>query len=108
MLFSCGHPRKNIDLQILNDDDFKKSCSSLEREIYSLQSRKNKIENKKNINNAKNFTFYLIAIPTAFMSLLFLSSDDDADKELYLLDRRIDHLNDLAGMNSCQNTTNIE
>ena len=101
ILSNCNYSSPKQGSQILSYSDFDQSCDELHRIISNLHLAKRKVINKKRISNAKNFTFYAIAIPTAFLSLLLLGSDDDSDEELYILGRREVHINDLLDIRSC-------
>ncbi|MBL6785611.1 MAG: hypothetical protein ISQ32_04840 [Rickettsiales bacterium] len=101
-LVSCSFNRKASDLNMFKNTDFQKNCQELEIEIENLLFKKKKTQQSKNLTHAKNITFYILAVPTAFMSLLLLSSDKDAENQLYILNKRINHLEDLMIINSCQ------
>lgn len=106
LLSACSY-KKNKDLQILDSTDFSKSCVELNLMLENLIVKKRRLVNRKHFNSAKNITLYVLALPTAFLSLLFLDSSDESNDELYVLERRVEHLKDLEGMKNCVSDTNL-
>ena len=103
-LSSCNALFKTNYSNILQADDFKKNCSQLEQSINDIENKQKKIRNKKRLYNTKNIMLYVIALPTAFMSLFFLDSVEEVKDESDILDYRLEHLKDLYSVNDCQKT----
>ena len=101
VLNGCLSHKSKSEFSIFEENDFEKSCLQLFQDLEKAKNQLDKLSNKKQIDSAKNLAFYMAAIPTAFASLLFLKSDDDIDHDLFIVKRRIENIEDLLTIKTC-------
>lgn len=87
---SCTKPEQSFFT--MQSGDFNKDCASLTSEQASLELQIEKYKNKQKLKVVKNFGLFLIAIFQAGLSLLFLDFKGDAEEQINILKRRIEHL----------------
>lgn len=108
-LYSCKNKDSNDLIFVMQPDDFKKSCLSLHKEIDYIEHKKiRSLEHKKKEKIVRNTTLFYLAIPTIFLSLLFVDFSGDENQEISLYKERITHLKQILKISKCTESKPIE
>ena len=102
-LYACGTKNKENMIFVMQSDDFHKSCNTLDQEISDIQNNEiQSLEHQKKAKVVRNTTLFYIAIPTAFLSLLFVDFTGNETQQITLYEERISHIKQISNISGCQ------
>lgn len=101
-LTSCTNKKKDM-VFVMQSGDFNKTCQTLLDDIsYIKDYNIKRLQNKKKLKIVRNTIMFYIAIPTVFLSLLFVDFSGNESQEIILYEERITHLNQIFVINKCK------
>jgi hypothetical protein len=100
LLSSCS---TNKMVYIMEKGDQEKSCAQLENTINFIKRKKiSRLKTKLGSSRAWNTSMGILALPTGFLSLFLLTSDEEIKGKITDYQKRIEHLKEISNFKSCE------